>query len=60
MGDQDWKRIEVELGTLLPGNGQHGCRPPASQRGIKSEISENDAEAILKHIGEALHNNAEG
>jgi hypothetical protein len=60
VGDQDWKRIEVELGTLLPGNCQHGRRPPASQRSIESEISENDAVAILKHIEEALHKNAEG
>lgn len=60
MGDQDWKRIEVELGALLPGNGEHGRRPPASQRSIKPEISKNDAEAILKHIEEALHKNAEG
>jgi hypothetical protein len=60
VGDQEWKRIEVELGTLLSRNGQHDRQPSASQRGIKSEISKNDAEAILKHIEEALDKNAEG
>jgi hypothetical protein len=59
VGDQDWKRIEVELGTLLSCNGQHSGPPPANQRSIECEISKNDAEAILKHIEEALHMNAE-
>ena len=34
--------------------------PPTGERCIEPEIFKDDAEAILKHVEEALHKNAEG
>ena len=50
-----WNRIEAELGAALPMNREHG-RPQSVNPSRKApNASKTDAESILKHIEEALH-----
>lgn len=52
MTGRDWKRIETELGEVLPG-GEADDRTTATQP-PQSSVQRADEDSILKHIAAAL------
>jgi len=50
---RDWKRIETELGEVLPGGAEAEDGTAAAQR-PQSSVQRADEDSILKHIAAAL------
>jgi len=54
MDGQDWASIKSEIESLPLGDREQGQRRVASQGSTPTELAQDDLEALLRHIEEAL------